>query len=201
LQGRGGCYERTGQETVRGKVQGEGSEYKEALAKWKESNKIDDGDEEGYEEEEDGEASSNGVDKSPPKAEKSAAPKKRGKAEDATSSPPEKKAKGKGRGRGRGAAADKETASAMSEKPDATASPPQKKGRGRGRGACAELANDEKELDSAVLEKARGLGMEAALKNLANRDGMSGVPADKLLAALGQSGGLVNKARAAVLGA
>lgn len=56
------------------------------------------------------------------------------------------------------------------------------------------------ELSDAVIKKAQGLGMEPALRNLAKRDGIS-VSGPKLLAVLEANGGLVNKAKAALLGA
>jgi len=80
-------------------------------------------------------------------------------------------------------------------------SPPQKKGKGRGRGASKAPAKDASgpELDSAILKKASGLGLETALKNLAGRDEMANVSADKMLTALQESGGLINKAKASLL--
>merc|ERR1712203_1008264 len=80
-------------------------------------------------------------------------------------------------------------------------SPPQKKGKGRGRGASKAPAKDVSgpELDSAILKKASGLGLETALKNLAGLGEMANVSADKMLTALQESGGLINKAKASLL--
>lgn len=59
------------------------------------------------------------------------------------------------------------------------------------------------ELDAAVLKEADGLGFRGPLENLANRKAIvdAGFDGPKLLRALRASGGLVNKAQYALLGA
>jgi len=80
-------------------------------------------------------------------------------------------------------------------------SPPQKKakGRGRGKGASSAPVPEKETISADVLKKASSIGLEVALKNLAERPGMSDIPAEKMLAALQQAGGLVNKAKVALL--
>jgi len=51
------------------------------------------------------------------------------------------------------------------------------------------------------MEEAISLKFDGPLKNLAMREELSKVSHDKMLAALKQAGGLVNKAKAALLGA
>merc|ERR1712039_530309 len=58
-------------------------------------------------------------------------------------------------------------------------------------------------LDAAVLKEADGLGYKAMLENLARRKVIvdAGIEGSKMLRALKASGGLVNKAQYALLGA
>ena len=55
--------------------------------------------------------------------------------------------------------------------------------------------------DGAVLDEASKLNLKSALKNLATRPDVQNFPAEKLLNALKRSRGLVNKAKAALMGA
>lgn len=95
----------------------------------------------------------------------------------------------------------KKAESEKTEGAQTTESSPPKKGKGRGRGASKGPAKEASgpELDSAILKKASGLGLETALKNLAGRGEMANISADKMLTALQQSGGLINKAKASIL--
>jgi len=58
------------------------------------------------------------------------------------------------------------------------------------------------DIDEEVLSRAEALGLTVQLKNLAARDAIvkSGLKASKLLAALQENGGLVNKAKDTLLG-
>merc|ERR1712187_963329 len=90
------------------------------------------------------------------------------------------------------------------EKTEKTPTPPKpvKSGKGKGRGAAKALTA-EVEVDTKVLAEATELGYEAALRNLAGRADVKDLKkSDKdLLGALKTSGGLVNPARRALLGA
>ena len=70
--------------------------------------------------------------------------------------------------------------------------------RGKAKGAASPPGPA---IDAKVITQATKLGMDGALKNLAARKEVSHLSAEKLLTALQESGGLVNKARAALLGA
>lgn len=56
-------------------------------------------------------------------------------------------------------------------------------------------------VEHACVAEAETLGLGSALRNLASRDEIikSGIPMEELLSALRQAGGLVNKAKAALL--
>jgi len=84
---------------------------------------------------------------------------------------------------------------------DKTSSPPPKKakGKGRGKGAAAAAQPEKETINPDVLQKASSLGLDRALKILAARDGMSDISGEKMLTALQQAGGLVNKAKVALL--
>jgi len=90
------------------------------------------------------------------------------------------------------------------EKTEKTPTPPKpvKSGKGKGKGA-AKAAKAEVEVDAGVLAEAVKLGYEAALRNLAGRADVKDLKkSDRdLLGALKASGGLVNPARHAMLGA
>lgn len=74
-------------------------------------------------------------------------------------------------------------------------SPPKKKGRG----TKSEKKDAGPEIDATVLAQASKLGMEGSLKNLALREDMKNIPSAKLLTALQNANGLVNKARLAIM--
>lgn len=90
------------------------------------------------------------------------------------------------------------------EKTEKTPTPPKpvKSGKGRGKGA-AKAAKAEVEVDAGVLAEAVKLGYEDALRNLAGRADVKDLKKSDqdLLGALKASGGLVNPARHAMLGA
>jgi len=90
------------------------------------------------------------------------------------------------------------------EKTEKTPTPPKpvKSGKGKGRGA-AKAEKAEVEVDTKVLAEATKLGYEAALRNLAGRADVKDLKKsdNDLLGALKTSGGLVNPARHALLGA
>jgi len=92
------------------------------------------------------------------------------------------------------------------EKTEKTPTPPKAvksgKGKGRGKGA-AKAAKEEVEIDAKVLAEATELGYESALRNLAGRADVKDLKkSDKdLFEAIKRSGGLVNPARHALLGA
>jgi hypothetical protein len=86
----------------------------------------------------------------------------------------------------------------------AAAKTPAKFGRGRGRGrSTSSVAQPMTAIDAAVLAEAAKQGYEAQLKNLAARPEVvaSGKSALEMLGFLTKSGGLVNPAKAALLGA
>lgn len=91
----------------------------------------------------------------------------------------------------------------------AAESPVKAKSPGRPRKAAKTDANAKKptaaavQLDAALLEVAQRKGLKAALENLAARSDIvaAGLDGAKLLDALGAANGLVNKAKAALLGA
>jgi len=91
----------------------------------------------------------------------------------------------------------KKRAAAAKEKPE---SPPAKKAKGAGKGKKKEEGST---IPAEILEQAKKAKLDGALTNLANRQDISekNISADKLLDALQKSGGLVNKARAVLLGA
>jgi hypothetical protein len=98
----------------------------------------------------------------------------------------------------KGKAKREPTSSTKREKPSgATKSPPGKRGR---KGAPA---TTEVEIDGAVLKEAEALKFASQLKNLAARQDVvsSGKSHKQMLDALKNSEGLVNKAKAALLGA
>jgi len=90
------------------------------------------------------------------------------------------------------------------EKIEKASSPPKpvKSGKGKGKGA-AKKAKEEVAVDATVLAEAAKLGYEAALRNLAGRGDVKDLKKSDsdLLGALKTSGGLVNPARHALLGA
>jgi len=75
---------------------------------------------------------------------------------------------------------------------------PAKKAKGSGKGKKAAPATSA--IDAEIMKQATALNMGGALKNLAERKDVSHFSADKLLDALKTNGGLVNKARAVLLG-
>merc|ERR1712151_920444 len=77
----------------------------------------------------------------------------------------------------------------------ATTSPPAKRGRKNASKA------EEIELDAKVLNEAETLNFVSQLKNLAARADVSGKSHKQMLDALKANAGLVNKAKAALLGA
>jgi hypothetical protein len=77
--------------------------------------------------------------------------------------------------------------------------PSAKKSKRQGKGA--KVAADSPVVDAVVLEQAVGLKLDGALKNLVGRPEMKDIAHDKMLSALQSSGGLVNKAKASLLGA
>jgi len=90
-------------------------------------------------------------------------------------------------------------ASPKKRKADGPSPAPANKSKGRGKGA--KMESQEGAVAPEILEKASSLKLESALKNLASRKEMQHIGADKMLDALQNSGGLVNKAKAALLGA
>lgn len=90
------------------------------------------------------------------------------------------------------------------EKTEKTSTPPKpvKSGKGKGKGV-AKAAKEKVEVDATVLAEATKLGYEAALQNLAGRSDVKDLKKsdNDLLSALKTSGGLVNPARHALLGA
>lgn len=113
-------------------------------------------------------------------------------------SPEKPKADAKKRGR-----PAKETAApakpAAPAKQAATASPPPaKKPRGV---KDKDQKDDGPAIDAAVLAQAQKLNMETALRNLSKRAEMKTFSSEKLLKALQDSNGLVNKAKVALMGA
>jgi hypothetical protein len=90
------------------------------------------------------------------------------------------------------------------KKTEKTPTPPKpvKSGKGKGRGA-AKAATAEVEVDAKVLAEATELGYGGALRNLAGRADVKDLKKsdNDLLGALKTSGGLVNPARRALLGA
>jgi len=93
----------------------------------------------------------------------------------------------------------KRAASAGKEKAE---SPPAKKAKGGGKGKKTK-ASEGPTIPAEIIEQAKKAKLDGALTNLANRQDIAekNISADKLLAALQKSGGLVNKARSALLGA
>jgi upstream-binding transcription factor len=92
------------------------------------------------------------------------------------------------------------------EKTEKTPTPPKpvKSGKGKGKGrSAAKAATAEVEVDTKVLAEATELGYEGALRNLAGRADVKDLKKsdNDLLGALKTSGGLVNPARRALLGA
>lgn len=95
----------------------------------------------------------------------------------------------------------KRAAADAKEKPE---SPPAKKAKGAGKGKKKEASSPEgPKIPVEIIEQAKKAKLDGALTNLANRQDIvdKNISADKLLDALQKSGGLVNKARAALLGA
>merc|ERR1712070_70747 len=77
-----------------------------------------------------------------------------------------------------------------------------KKAKGSGKGKKAASATSQgSAIDAEIMKQATALNMGGALKNLAERKDVSHFSADKLLDALKTNEGLVNKAKAALLGA
>lgn len=93
----------------------------------------------------------------------------------------------------------KRSASPTEETPSAKKS--KVAGRGRPKAKKTETADAPHEIDAEVLAKASKLNLEPQLKNLAARAEMKGISSDKLLKALESSNGLVNSAKAKLLGA
>lgn len=71
------------------------------------------------------------------------------------------------------------------------------KAKGKAKAKAAEEPKEQ--IDPQVLKSAQGLGLESALKNLASREELKGKSAASMLAALQSAGGLVNKAKMALL--
>jgi len=80
-------------------------------------------------------------------------------------------------------------------------SPPAKKAKAKAKGRGAKESPSGPAIDPKLMEQAIALNFDGPLKNLAAREELSAVSHDKMLAALKQAGGLVNKAKAALLGA
>ena len=80
-------------------------------------------------------------------------------------------------------------------------SPPAKKPKGRGKGSKPEQLQNGSQFDTVVVALAAKLNLEMALMNLAAREEIKakGIAAAKLLTALQNSNGLVNKAKVALL--
>ena len=80
-------------------------------------------------------------------------------------------------------------------------SPPAKKPKGRGKGSKPEQSQNGAQLDTVAVAQAAKLNLETALMNLAAREEIKakGFSAAKLLTALQNSDGLVNKAKVALL--
>jgi len=91
------------------------------------------------------------------------------------------------------------------KKTEKTPTPPKpvKSGKGKGKGAAKAARALEVKVDAAVLAEASKLGFDAALRNLAGRADVKdlGKSDTELLEAIKTSGGLVNPARRAMLGA
>lgn len=107
--------------------------------------------------------------------------------ESASEASPEKKAAKKATPKKRSAPASKSEESAA----------PAKKAKGAGKSKKAA----DPVIDAEIMKQATALNMGGALKNLADRKDVSHFSADKLLDALKTNGGLVNKAKTALLGA
>jgi hypothetical protein len=92
----------------------------------------------------------------------------------------------------------KRAAADAKEKPE---SPPAKKAKGAGKEKKKEAEGPK--IPVEIIEQAKKAKLDGALTNLANRQDIvdKNISADKLLDALQKSGGLVNKARATLLGA
>merc|ERR1712151_1113023 len=82
---------------------------------------------------------------------------------------------------------------------------PTKKSKGTGKSKAKDKKPESSsvfvEIDDEIMVKASKLNLELQLKNLASRTEMKGISPDKLLTALHDSNGLVNKAKAVLLGA
>jgi len=89
---------------------------------------------------------------------------------------------------------------AKEKKPE---SPPAKKAKVAGKGKKQEASGTESKIPAEIIEQAKKAKLDGALTNLASRKDIAdkNISADKMLDALQKSGGLVNKARAALLGA
>jgi len=146
------------------------AEYTKALAEWKAANP------EGGEEEEEEEGNDDAEDGAATKVE--SPPKKARKVEPAK--------------------AEAKAAPAKVEPETKKATP---KAKGKAKAAAKDKAPQVDEIDPAALKAAQGLGLEGALRNLATRAELkdSGHSADAMLKALQSCGGLVNKAKQALL--
>lgn len=80
---------------------------------------------------------------------------------------------------------------------------PSPKAKAKAKAKAGKVAGEAGEaLDPAILKSAKDLGLEAQLRNLAQRDDIkskAGISADAMLKALQSAGGLVNKAKATLL--
>jgi len=108
----------------------------------------------------------------------------------ASEASPEKKAAKKASPKKRSAPASKSEESEV----------PAKKAKGSGKGKRSATPKDSA-IDAEIMKQATVLNMGGALKNLSERKDVSHFSADKLLDALKTNGGLVNKAKTALLGA
>lgn len=109
--------------------------------------------------------------------------------------------------KGETASADDDEEEASPDSKKRLASPaketsPTKKSKGVGKSRAKDKKSEPSvEMDDEIMAKASKLNLELQLKNLASRADMKGISPDKLLTALENSNGLVNRAKAAILGA
>jgi len=96
---------------------------------------------------------------------------------------------------------DEDDAAAESPAKKARTSVASPKAKGKAKVSAKGAASVEDTIDATVLKKAQDAGMESQLKNLAKRDGVkaAGVSTEKMLKALIDSNGLVNKANQALM--
>jgi len=95
---------------------------------------------------------------------------------------------------------DEDKKGAAKKRASAAESPPAKKAKAKAKPRGAKESPGPV-IDPKLMEQATALKFDGGLKNLAAREELSSISHDKMLAALKQAGGLVNKAKAALLGA